>query len=263
VLEFKPEQAGKLEFYINALDELKKGPEDNPTIGLLLCKTVDKVIAEYTLRSKTKPIGVSEYRHSVPDELRNELPDEEILKRELQKEITIPTKRMEGKLNKLKTLVQKLNLGRAELQKNDEIVKKLIRELEYPLIELIDSKLSEIKAEFKTSKIELIYNAQLGPEYDETFDITSLSELKNIWMIGFQFYLNGFERGGKKAFDSWYKFEIHLDKYKFAIGPERGKWWDERVYGELYSRQELNAIADRFFELVLDDINELIERMLA
>ncbi len=80
----------------------------------------------------------------------------------------------------MKTLVQKLNLGKAELQKNDEIVKRLVRELEYPLIELIDSKLSEIKAEFKTSKIELIYNTQLGPEYDGAFDIITLSELKNM-----------------------------------------------------------------------------------
>jgi predicted nuclease of restriction endonuclease-like (RecB) superfamily len=262
VIEFKPEHAGKLEFYITALDELKKMPEDNPTIGLLLCKTVDKITAEYTLRNKTKAMGVSEYRHSLPDELKNELPDEESLKQELTKEIIIEPKPVARKLNKLKGLIQRLNIGKAEIQKNDEAIEKVINEIEIPLIKLIDSKLSEIKTEFKSAKIYILYNAQRGGEYNVGFDITSMGKLENIWMLGFEFSLNGFEKAGKKAFDAWYKFEIQFDKYKFTIGQERGKAWDDRAYNELYSKEELEEIADRFVEIVFDDIKERIEGML-
>jgi predicted nuclease of restriction endonuclease-like (RecB) superfamily len=109
VTEFIPAHAGKLEFYITALDELVKMPEDHPTIGLLLCKTVDKITAEYSLKSKTKAMGLSEYRHSLPDELKNDLPYLEALKEELQKEIKITPKPVDVKLDKIKGVVKKLN----------------------------------------------------------------------------------------------------------------------------------------------------------
>lgn len=262
VVEFIPEHAGKLEFYVNALDELRKMPEDNPTIGLLLCKTVDKVTAEYSLKSKTKAMGVSEYRHSLPDELKGELPNEEALKQELEKEIVIQPKPVNGKINKLKELIQKLNLGKAELQKNGEVIEKIIKEVEYPLIRMIDSKLAEIKSEFKSTRIELFYNAQPAGQYKQDFDISVTAKLENIWMLGFRFDLNGFEKGGKKAFDVWYSFEIKLDKYKFSIGQESDKAWDDKAYNEIYTEEELDEIADRFVEIVADDINERVEGLL-
>ena len=59
--EFKPEQAGKMNFYLSALDDLVKAPEDNPSVGLILCRDENRTIAEYALRDMSKPIGVSEY----------------------------------------------------------------------------------------------------------------------------------------------------------------------------------------------------------
>ena len=262
VIEFKPEHAGKLEFYITALDELKKMPEDKPTIGLLLCKTVDKVTVEYTLRTKTKAIGVSEYRHTLPDEFKNELPNEEALRQELEKEIAIPHKTVDNKLDKLKGLIQKLNIGKAEIEKNIEIIEKVINRIAEPLIQLIDSRLTEIKTEFRNSRINILYNSQRGGEYKTAFDIRSITPLENIWMIGFEFALNGFTKGGKNAFDVWYKLEIQLEKYKIAIGPDKGKIWGDRAYNELYSLEELGEFANQFIEMVLDDINGRVERML-
>ena len=60
--EFKPEYAGQLSFYLTAIDEQIKEVNDNPTIGLLLCRYKNNVIAEYTLRDMNKPMGVSEYK---------------------------------------------------------------------------------------------------------------------------------------------------------------------------------------------------------
>lgn len=59
---FKPEHAGKLNFYLSAVDGILKKDVDNPSIGLLLCKEKNKLIAEYALKDMTKPIGVSEYK---------------------------------------------------------------------------------------------------------------------------------------------------------------------------------------------------------
>jgi predicted nuclease of restriction endonuclease-like (RecB) superfamily len=84
--EFKPEHAGKLNFYLNAADALIRGDHDNPTIGLLLCKTKNRVVAEYALRDANRPIGIAEYQlvHALPARLKTRLPSIEQLERELK-----------------------------------------------------------------------------------------------------------------------------------------------------------------------------------
>lgn len=74
--EFQPKDAGQLNFYLSAIDDLLKTPQDNPTIGILLCEKKDRVVAEYALRDVNKPIGISEYELSktLPKEVRNVLP---------------------------------------------------------------------------------------------------------------------------------------------------------------------------------------------
>ena len=85
---FQPEHAGKMSFYLTAVDELMKHPDDQPTIGLLLCKTKNKVIAEYALRDVNKPIGVAEYEtkivESLPDNLKSSLPSIQELEEEFE-----------------------------------------------------------------------------------------------------------------------------------------------------------------------------------
>ena len=77
--DFKPEYAGKLNFYLSAVDDLLKHEMDNPSIGIILCKTKDKLTAEYALKDINKPIGVSEYKLSdfVPAEFVDTLPSAE------------------------------------------------------------------------------------------------------------------------------------------------------------------------------------------
>jgi predicted nuclease of restriction endonuclease-like (RecB) superfamily len=82
--EFKPEYAGQLNFYLSAVDGIIKHPEDNPSIGLLLCKSKNDLVAEYALKDMSKPIGVSEYKitSSLPENLSKQLPSiEDIQKR--------------------------------------------------------------------------------------------------------------------------------------------------------------------------------------
>ena len=82
--EFKPEYAGQLNFYLSAVDGILKKEQDNPSIGLLLCKSKNNVVAEYSLKDISKPIGVSEYKvtSSLPVDLEKQLPSvEDIQKR--------------------------------------------------------------------------------------------------------------------------------------------------------------------------------------
>lgn len=83
--KFKPEHLGQLGFYLTAVDAQIKHPQDGLTIGLLLCKSRNKVVAEYALRDNAQPIGVAEYKllESLPAELQTSLPSIEQIEREL------------------------------------------------------------------------------------------------------------------------------------------------------------------------------------
>lgn len=83
--DFKPEYAGKMNFYCSVMDDLMKHPTDQSTIGLILCQTKDKILAEYALRDMSKPIGVSEYEftRALPEHLKSSLPSIEALEAEL------------------------------------------------------------------------------------------------------------------------------------------------------------------------------------
>ncbi|CAG9931397.1 protein of unknown function [Candidatus Nitrotoga arctica] len=83
--DFKPEHTGQLNFYLSAVDSQMKAEQDNPTIGLLLCKSQNRVVAEYALRDSNKPIGGAEYQlvEALPAELQTSLPSIEQIEREL------------------------------------------------------------------------------------------------------------------------------------------------------------------------------------
>jgi predicted nuclease of restriction endonuclease-like (RecB) superfamily len=84
--DFQPEFSGKMSFYVSAVDDLLRHPDDQPTIGMILCKTKNQTIVEYALREMNKPIGVSTYqlRDALPEQLQGSLPTIEQLEAELE-----------------------------------------------------------------------------------------------------------------------------------------------------------------------------------
>jgi predicted nuclease of restriction endonuclease-like (RecB) superfamily len=83
--KFIPEYAGKLNFYLNVVDDQLKHPSDASSIGILICKERNKVVAEYALRNLHKPIGITEYQltQSIPENLKGNLPTVEEIEQEL------------------------------------------------------------------------------------------------------------------------------------------------------------------------------------
>lgn len=84
--QFKPEYAGKINFYLSAVDDLLRQPGDNPSIGLILCRSKGGVLAEYALRGMQKPIGLAEYclTKTLPDSFKTILPTVEELEEEFE-----------------------------------------------------------------------------------------------------------------------------------------------------------------------------------
>lgn len=84
-VEFEPEFAGKMNFYLELLDDRVKTEDDNPSIGIILCPEKDDLEVEYALRTSSNPIGVSEYKltHTLPEKLKGKIPNKEELKQML------------------------------------------------------------------------------------------------------------------------------------------------------------------------------------
>jgi predicted nuclease of restriction endonuclease-like (RecB) superfamily len=88
--DFKPEYAGKLNFYLSAVDDILKHPTDNPSIGLILCKGKNNITAEYALKDINKPIGLAEYKleKAIPENLKPSLPTVEEIEAELNRTLS-------------------------------------------------------------------------------------------------------------------------------------------------------------------------------
>jgi len=87
VSEFKPEYVGKIQFYLSALDDKVKLPDENPSIGIIICKEKDRTIVEYALRDINKPISVATYKvtSKLPKNLRNQLPSPQQIQELIEK----------------------------------------------------------------------------------------------------------------------------------------------------------------------------------
>jgi hypothetical protein len=90
--EFEAEHTGKLGLYVSAINHQCRKAGDNPTIGLLICKTKDNIVAQYSLESTNQPIGISEYQLSrlLPENYKSALPSIEEIEAELNEKITEP-----------------------------------------------------------------------------------------------------------------------------------------------------------------------------
>jgi len=87
--KFEPEYAGKMNFYLNLLDDFVREPHENPSIGIILCSERDRFEVEYALRGVKNPVGVSEFQlsKSLPNELLDKLPNPKELEKELMREL--------------------------------------------------------------------------------------------------------------------------------------------------------------------------------
>ena len=81
---FEPEYAGKLNFYVNAIDELVKTPEENPTIGLLICKDKDQTEVQWAFRGISTPMGVATYGNVRIEDIQRHLPTDEQIRQRVE-----------------------------------------------------------------------------------------------------------------------------------------------------------------------------------
>ncbi len=125
MVEFKSEFAGKMNFYLSAVDDLIKHEKDEPTIGLILCKSKNKVVAEYALRDIRKPIGVSEMQilNALPENLKGSLPTIEELEKSSDQLILERMNKVEvNPAHFLQIIDRRIDIGEIPMEDGDSIL---------------------------------------------------------------------------------------------------------------------------------------------
>ncbi|MEZ4722326.1 MAG: PDDEXK nuclease domain-containing protein [Flavobacteriales bacterium] len=258
--EFKPEYAGKLNFYINAVDEQVKTERDEPTIGVLLCKTPNKTVVEYALRGVEKPLGIAEYELSkaLPEKLKADLPTAEELTEEMEKEL--PKSPTITRMEALKAKIAQLGKEEVKDQQTVENTKAIIENVWLPLHKKFEVQSKELAAEFKTLQVRMALNNSGQYTWDE---LLNLPEDKNRpQSIEVDYWFNGFKKAGTKAFGASMNMMLRFEAFKYTISLARDRQPSmEKLYHQLPKEQELDRLVELMLEQIMDTIDEHLNRM--
>lgn len=253
--DFKPEFAGKLNFYINTVNGKIKGADDKPTIGVLLCKTPNKTVVKYSLQGIDAPMGVSEYQFTkaLPEELQSELPTIEALEQELEKEVEVAQSPLQEKLNRLKGLIGQKDSEGVHKERSKDDIRYIFNELLPQLQKEIESNLQDLVPEFTKVEIGRRINSTSHTHFTST-DLEANLLKENVYLLGLHLRMEGFKKAGAKAFGVFKDIFIETHQFKYDIGKEQGRLLMEKLYHQKLTAGEIKTLADQWSEEVVDEI---------
>lgn len=257
--EFKPEFAGKLNMYVNTVNEQVKLPNHKETIGILLCKTPNETVVKYSLKGIDSPLGVSEYmfKTALPEDLKGDMPSIEQLEEEL-KEHKNP---LEEKREKLLALINKQSSDEITQAVNKGIIEEIIQNVYFRIIKILDgsAQMKEIQELFLSSYNEYFIDNSFAQDMERFNEI--LEENKVPRSLGFRIYLKGLRKLGEQAFDIRTGFTINFSEFKYAISIE-DDFFDTsyKIYGKYFSDAELKEVGSKVVEYTYDEIEKRIPK---
>lgn len=266
--EFMPEYVGKMNLYLGLADDTLKGQYDEPTIGLILCKTKDKIVAEYALRDTSKPIGIAEYKITeiLPEDIKGELPSIEEIEQKLDEEIEQYQSPIDERLKIVKEKLKTIKAEELQLPFGTEIVKDLFK---HSLKELYEKSIDRLKKDFQ--------NEFMTHEATWTFRsslIGSLNELEKAWMadgnlddlkdVQFKYRLSGFKKAATEDFWDEVTLRLEFSKYWYGFtlyGIHNNQPFLKKLYHEQLTKSDIEAVLYWMVTLVLDRIEEIIKKI--
>lgn len=261
--DFKPEFTGKLNFYINTIDEQIKGNADAPTIGVLLCKTPNDTVVKYALKGIETPMGVSEYEFTkaLPKQLKGEMPTIEELEMEIEKEMEILRRPIDEKKNKLKEILSRVKRDEVKKEKDKEALFYLFDQVLQKIKEQTESILAEEMALFNEAWIaKSINNSSFKNLTSVDLEAKILKE--SVHQLGSYVRLDGLKKAGTKAFGISMNLHMEMERYRYTIGENRDVVWQEYLYHHQWSDNEIKEVAERLSEIIIDEINRRAEQVL-
>ncbi len=266
--EFEAEFVSKMNLYLGLVDDALKGEFDQPAIGLILCKTKNKIVAEYALRDTSKPIGIAEYKISqvLPEDIKGELPSIEDIEQKLDEEINENLSPVDTRLKAVKEKIKSLNTPAIQTECTPQILLNILNNGLKPLYQQIIHKLSsEFAEEFLSQKFNWRFIGNIVSEIDDLVDLWNKEKnLSSVAEIEFNCVFLRFKRGGTEDLNehltlrfiitpTWYGFSIinHNNQQPFL----------KKMYHEAITAADQQLIIDLMISKVLDKIEWMMERI--
>lgn len=248
--EFKPEFAGKLNFYVNAVDAEIKTAEHQPTIGILLCKTPNETVVKYALQGIHTPMGVAEYElaDALPGELKGGFPTIEELEKEIDEEYEELKSPTQKRFEALKERMGQLKDEEIKHAATTEILFNIINNGLQPLFKSLIEEMHKFQELFYSG----IYNWE-GPA--GTPAVRDIDQFVVVWKseellrghssLSFYYNMDGFLKAGTKPFGVYFSLNFFYQTYYYGLTLNR----DEppvikKLYHENITREDIDKIID-------------------
>jgi len=265
--DFMPEYAGKLNFYINTIDDQIKGAEDKPTIGVLLCKTPNETVVKFALTGIQSPIGVAEYEliNALPKGLSAQMPTVEELEAELEKELEENLSEVERRLKIVKEKVKSIQSEELQTPATYILLQEIFTKSLKPLfVEIIQKLSSTFLEDFLRQSLNwtLGNTPVVGIEDVETF-WKKEENLRTTRDITFNYGLWGFKKLGTENFDVHLSLKFVMESYWYGlilINHNNHQPILKILYHKQFTNEDRQMIIDLMISKVLDRIEREIER---
>ncbi|MBO9563787.1 MAG: DUF1016 family protein [Niastella sp.] len=257
--EFRPEYSGKLNFYINTVDEQIKLSHHKPTIGVLLCKTPNETMVKYALKGIDTPMGVAEYEltTALPRQLKGEMPTVEEFEMEIDKEAGVIQRSLDLKKNKLKGILSRLKGEEIKKAKTNSDIQYLFEHVVLPIKKQVQDILHTELDLFARKEFQLRINNTSHPFFTLQDLEAGLLNRENIWILGFEIFLDGFKPAGTNALSVRAEMLIEVFDYKYLLRMQNNS--TEYLYHYQWTEDDLGQTAEQLSESVLDLINSKLE----
>jgi predicted nuclease of restriction endonuclease-like (RecB) superfamily len=264
--EFKSEYTGKLNFYINTINQQLKGKDHKPTIGILLCKTPNNTVIEYALQGINTPMGVAEYgfTKALPKQFKTQLPSIEELEQEIEKEVKEMQSPLEARLLAVKEKISQIQAEQLKTQGTFEVLSTLFREGLTPLYQqLIQTLSANFHEHFLTHSIQWNCGNKV---------VHSIQELEAIWSnpdnlhavneLSFTYQMDGFRKAGTENMNEWIQLIFIIDKYWYGFrmtNYNKEQPFLKKLYHEPMTEKDIADISEIVLTKVIDRIEWIID----
>lgn len=266
--EFEPEYVSKMNLYLGLADDQLKGEFDQPAIGLILCKTKNKIVAEYALRDTSKPIGIAEYKISqmLPEDIKGELPSIEDIEHKLDEEINENLNPVDARLKSIKEKIKSLNTPVIQTECTHQIIQNIFDNGLKPLYQKIIQKFnSEFGTEFLSQQLNWRVSGKIVYGIDDLVNILKEEkDLTKVSEIEFNYTFLRFKRGGTEDLNEHItlKFTVSSTWYDFSIVNYNNQQpFLKKMYHEDITVSDHQLIMDLMVSKVLDQIEWMIEKI--
>ncbi len=266
--DFLPEYVSKMNVYLGLVDDTLNGEFDLPSIGLILCKTKNKIVAEYALRDTSKPIGIAEYKiaQTLPDDIKGELPSIEDIEQKLDEELKEKPNPVDARLQAIKEKLRGINTDEIQTPASYKILQDLFTNGLKPLYQkLIDKLFKEFKEEFVSQSLYWTCNRQIVYGIEEVQAFWEKEEnLKATRELDFTYQLHGFKKGGANDFGETQTLRFEWREYWWGftlVNHNKQQPFIKKLYHQPITSEDQQLVTDLMMTKVMDRIEWILEFM--